>query len=122
MPKRVLWLSRHPLSEDQIGDLILTTGSDVVITSENATFPAQSREAVPAIMKMAERYDFVCGVFPAHIATALSWAATGAPEEGCPQRYPLQGVTYLVPVSAPVAAPDGAVRGFTHSHWERITG
>lgn len=122
MLKKVLWLSRHPMNIPQIKSLQNVLEADVSVTSKNVTFPTYSIEAVQLIKELAKGFDVVCGVFPAHIAAAVTWGAVGAPEQGCPQLYPLDGVHYYVPVSVPVPAEDGSVRAFQHSHWECITG
>jgi hypothetical protein len=81
----------------------------VVICHVNLTFAASSLDAVTEIMALASTHavDVISGVFPAHVAVRL--ASTFKPY------YPI-----LLPVSVPAVASDGQLRGYVHSHWERV--
>jgi hypothetical protein len=104
---RVLWLSRHEMSDEQKDDIAHIIGGAELVTM-NVTYPAHSDDAVAEITALARARNcrWVCGVFPAHIAAAFA------------RRQGWQALRVLVPVSIPVAAVEGQARGFTHSHWE----
>lgn len=109
---RVLWLSRHALSDMQKIDLSSETGYDeLTVDTVNMTYPARSGAAVDAIEAAAEGFDVVCGVFPAHIAAEIVRRQFVVGDGG---------PSFWVPVSMPVFAEDGTPRGFEHSHWERL--
>ena len=124
---KALWLSRHEMTKEQLEDLShflapywWVDGQDLEsVEHRNVTFPARSPEAVEAITKMVselvgddEAPLIVCGVFPAHIAGAL----TRLLNDGYVQAL------FLVPVSVPAPAKEGETRGggFVHSHWEQL--
>jgi hypothetical protein len=82
------------------------------------TFQAHSGVAQSQIAELVWRkvlfddhseYGVVAGVFPAHVAVAISQLGVGVP--------------VFVPVSVPAPAAEGETRGggFVHSHWEKIT-
>ena len=108
---KVLWLSRHELSGTQVSDLARESGYEVLsVDTDNVTYPARSADAVDDLVARSTGYDLVCGVFPAHIAAEIV-------------RRDIRGglpASFWVPVSTPAPASDGALRGFQHSHWERL--
>ena len=119
--KRVLWLSRHPMTEEQKADLCLTMGIDSVkVMQENMTYNENSEIASEEIRRMVANrttYDdkgyphkvhALAGVFPAHVAVSLVL-----------NREYLDMPMILLPVSVAVEAAEGQNRGFRHSHWER---
>jgi hypothetical protein len=120
---KLLWLSRHEITEDQRSDLLkaveghayLPDCEEVEIIHLNITFPAKSRDAVREIIALIEEHkpQLVSGVFPNHVVLRLSVELDDL------QRYAHELVPLLViPVSVPVQASEGQVRGFAHSHWE----
>jgi hypothetical protein len=116
MSVKVLWLSRHALSAEQLADFARESGHELnmlAVSTANMTFPAKSWEAVRHINEVATQGDFdvVCGVFPAHIAARFAAEQVGGKEGS---------YSVWVPVSVPKFAEDGTSRGFEHSHWERI--
>lgn len=112
---KVLWLSRHDMTPEQVRGLQLHHGIDgnVEIVKVNMTFPADSYDAALSILNTAREQGFsvIAGVFPAHIAARL--ALLRRREVGVLVRV-------LIPVSVPVPAKDGETRGFQFSHWERF--
>lgn len=125
---KVLWLSRHQLSADQVADLSVTLGFTVEVTTVNMTFPARSADAVRAIVEASKGFDIVCGVFPAHIAAAMQRESAYPVGEmamlhsGIDLTRPMSTALHAwTPVSMPVFAEDGTPRGFNHSHWECLT-
>lgn len=108
---KVLWLSRHALSTEQVEDLTRESGyEELTVTTVNMTYPARSGQAVGQIEAAAAGFDLVAGVFPAHIAGEIvrrKFDGDGGP-------------SFWVPVAVPIFAEDGAQRGFQHSHWERL--
>ena len=125
---KVLWLSRHEMTGEQMADLRrllekegLPDNAEFRVVWVNMTFPAQSRDAVEQIRSTADREGFNClrdlaqergviaGVFPAHIAARLARSYNALP-------------AVLVPVSVPAPATAGEIRGggFAHSHWEWV--
>lgn len=113
---RVLWLSRHDMTEGQYEDLEKELqkyyGKEIKIMkqSRNMTFPARGLEAALQIVDTIsnEEIDVVTGVFPAHVAVRLAEQLRGS------------STLLFVPVSVPAPAQEGEVRGggFVHSHWE----
>jgi hypothetical protein len=113
--ERVLWVSRHEMTEAQREALHETrrvvnypeqVSLDIIYI--NLTLPAPSGDAVKAILAACEDWDtgLVAGVLPAHVAA--QW-----------MQMEVQVPLYL-PVSVPAPAVEGEVRGggFTFSHWE----
>lgn len=115
VPKaKCLWLSRHEPTAEQRLEL----GDDVVII--NATFAAEARTAAEEVLALATNTGakVISGVFPAHVAVEL--IARNLRQDGVGDcSWKPAGFTLLLPVSVPVAASDGQVRGFKHSHFER---
>lgn len=112
---KVLWVSRHELTDEQRSNLAGRLGLEVElveIVSVNITLPAHSDEAVPVLDSAVRQNecDVLAGVFPAHVAGALA------------RRSGWQKVRAFVPVSVPAPAVEGQVRGggFSHSHWEEL--
>lgn len=104
--KKVIWMSRHPMTDAQRSSLAAKLGEDAVeVASVNPLFP-DSHKAV-----IGYTYDrladqgwtdaVVAGVFPAHVAIWLS-----------------REFTLAVPIAVPVKAEHGEERRFEHSHWE----
>lgn len=113
---KVLWLSRHEMTADQLTDLqnmqpIVADGGAEVL-QQNMTYPADAGEASAAIMELAVRLgvEYVAGVFPAHVAIEL-YRDLG---------YENNPLFLLCPVAVAAPAKEGEVRGggFIHSHWE----
>lgn len=124
---KVLWLSRHAMSAEQLADLEtdphmgigfpVGQETQVEVIHHNATYPAVGYEAARQIIEIGASYgaNIIAGVFPAHVAVQLSrrdrWSNVYTANV-------LKSV--MVPVSVPAAAVEGEVRGggFVHSHWE----
>ena len=117
-PEKVLWLSRHAMTEEQREELIqrrrsvswrAATTPMHEIVHLNVTLPAYGHAAVRAILDLCEEHkaDVVAGVLPAHVAAC--WMLRG-----------IEDVTLYLPVSAPAPAVEGETRGggFVFSHWE----
>ena len=113
---KVLWISRHAMTEEQRADLqkrnwAITGGPIEVLHLDNITLPARGSEGARALLDLAREHQstVIAAVLPAHVAAA--WVML---------EYTLEVMLYL-PVSVPAAAKEGEVRGggFTFSHWER---
>ena len=113
--ERILWLSRHALTEEQKETLLIErrmvhwpSAVQVEFIHLNITLPAFSGDAVQGILDLREDKgaDVVSGVLPAHVAA--QWMQMEV-------KVPL----YL-PVSIPAPAVEGETRGggFVFSHWE----
>jgi hypothetical protein len=127
MKVKVLWLSRHPMTAEQLADLEAHPHMKVGFSSEqkvvlemvqhNMMYPAIGYEAAEKILDVGSSYgaNIIAGVFPAHVAVQLcrrnKWANAYTANT-------LKGV--MVPVSMPAPAVEGETRGggFVHSHWE----
>ena len=119
MTKKILWLSRHEMSQEQQSALALQLGqvlrlegaADIVVIHLNITFPALGWEAADLIRGLMDQHDCwdAAGVFPAHVAGALIACSRDAGTLWCP-------------VSVPAPAVEGETRGggFIFSHWERF--
>jgi hypothetical protein len=127
--KRIIWLSRHSMSDIQKKDLTaFLRQDDLEVTEQNATFPARSEEARDIIRDILLRNPdaHVAGVFPAHIAGAIARKFQNCDAPGIVDRDWLairtNGQRVFVPASLPASAKEGEVRGggFAHSHWEAL--
>ncbi len=117
---KVLWLSRHEMTEDQQASLIRRLEysvdpfqpADITVVSANVVFEARSSVARRQIEELAREHEasVVAGVLPAHIAGAFA------------RRQGWQAMQVMVPVAIPAPAKEGEVRGggFVHSHWETL--
>lgn len=118
MKEKVLWLSRHAMTDEQQAELIARIRSDYwdddmtplhEIVQINVTLPAYGFNAVQEILNLCDQYGtrHVAAVLPAHVAA--QWALNHRREE----------VLWL-PVSVPAPAVEGETRGggFVFSHWE----
>jgi hypothetical protein len=113
---RVLWLSRHPLSAEQLADLTHRLGGVTLdVIQQNMTFSSDELEAMWQIAAATDAVDasVIAGVFPAHVAMQLALHQQQA-EFMAPN---LSHKTVAVPVSKPVFALDGEQRGFAHARW-----
>jgi hypothetical protein len=118
MKFKVLWLSRHEMTEDQKADLnqLLQSNNGCElgeIIHLNHTFAAKGFVAAEEIATLAQQHEVqvVSGVFPAHVAVRIRLSLDSWIEES-----PM----LVMPVSVPVPAVEGQVRGFRHSHWEVV--
>ncbi len=98
----VVWLSRHPMTPDQVASL-----PDTQIIHYNPTFGSDDNEAIRAICALAEENNAgkVLGVFPAPLLIEMC---------GYNRRSP----TFGVAIAAPQFAEDGSPRGFQHKGWK----
>ena len=106
---RALWLSRHPMTGDQVADWTARNGgAEFEIVAQNMTYPAYSDDAAAQITEAANNASarYVIAVLPAHIAAEFA------------RRQGYQKIRVFVPVAVPVAAEDGPARAFRHSHFE----
>lgn len=121
--RQVLWLSRHPITPEQILSLreeilskYLHPKSPAkpaiidIVGLNNVTFPAKGDAGLEKLQELAIRYnaDTVSGVIPAQIAVAASRAR-------CNGTSSLVG---YIPVAVPAAAKEGETRAYAHSHFE----
>jgi hypothetical protein len=120
--RHVLWVSRHPLGDEQRASLQSSIEASYLsrfspskpviidVTETNITFPAHGADGLQMLCNLASTFDAdtIAGVIPAHIAVkaAVVRAKQGLPFAG-----------YL-PVSAPAFAVHGEVRQYAHSHFE----
>jgi len=113
MVHKVLWLSRHAMSGQQLADLKMHEGVDVEVIHVNALFPSQGSQAVYYILGLAHQTGCgkIAGVFPAHIAVAFAEWLRG--QEG-------PSFKLYLPVNKPAPANEGETRPFVHSHWEWV--
>ncbi|MDR2092301.1 MAG: hypothetical protein LBP58_03140 [Azoarcus sp.] len=126
--KHVIFLSRHPMTREQISGLqaarslpdgrVVAAAPPPAVECRNVTFPASGEDAARQIaaLAIAEPDTLVCGVFPAHVAAqiALKLAARRATFHAAP--------CVGIPVAVPAPAVEGENRGggFVHDHWEWI--
>lgn len=107
---KVLWLSRHEMTEQQQRALMELLEDSFEVTARNVTFPARATEAAREIISLAKGLEInvIAGVFPAHVAAQLALVASNA------------NVEIFIPVAVPAPAKEGEVRGggFEFSHWE----
>ncbi len=121
---KILWLSRHPITEVQKADLIESikgsyqnqfspgeAPSVFEVVEINFTFASEGEAAAKQIQELCRDYQAtaVSGVIPAHVAVEAyrSW------------EYYRTYQGYL-PVPKPAFATDGEVRAYEHSHFERF--
>jgi hypothetical protein len=121
-PKKVLWLSRHAMTEEQLEVLGHWFDEEITVTQVNAVYSADSEEAVEELVALGKEYDALAGVFPGHIAAAYALLRF---KQELPEWYKPNNREYLpmfVPVSVPAPAKEGEVRGngFDFSHWEQF--
>ncbi len=128
---KVLWLSRHEMTESQVADLRgMMEGTAYGPMSEvvhlNVTFPSSGLEAAKAIMALAEEHEcsVIAGVFPAHVGMRLAslreeWAMYHPTEGVRKASLQLRSRTIAIPVTVPTSAKEGETRGggFVHDHW-----
>ena len=131
---KILWLSRHSMTAEQITHLRAKLRADVYlaaaegdVTADNVTFPSRSRKALDSLLDLAlfyrlygdnyelqaEEFGAIAAVLPGHIAAAVAPDRLGDLTLTCP---------VYVPVSVPAPAAEGETRGggVVHSHWERL--
>jgi hypothetical protein len=118
MSFKVLWLSRHEMTEEQRTDLnqLIQSNNDCElgeIVHLNHTFAAKGFEAAEEIATLAQQHEVqvVSGVFPAHVVVHIRLSL---------DRWIEESPMLVLPVSVPVPAVEGQVRGFRHSHWEVV--
>jgi sugar/nucleoside kinase (ribokinase family) len=116
--KTILWLSRHPMTEQQLEAL----GNDVVIKHLNVTFPAKGSEAAEHIHALAKEHGAktVAAVLPAHVMSALYERCLRL--AGWGTAFEPVGLKIMSAVSVPAVAKEGETRGsgFVFSHWESV--
>lgn len=114
---RACWLSRHPMTAQQLADLEKEVGEPVEVTTINQTWQATSdREADAAANCMSAKelmrgYDMICGVFPP-VALVAFLRVSG----GC--------IDLWTPVSvqhAEMRADGDSHIAFSHARWEFIS-
>lgn len=98
----VIWLSRHPMTAEQVASL-----PDTQILHFNPTFGSDEEEAIKAMCVLAEEHNAgrILGVFPGSLLVEMC---------GYIRRSP----TFGVAVAAPQFAEDGTTRGFVHKGWK----
>lgn len=98
----VIWLSRHPMTQEQVASL-----PDTQILHFNPTFGLDENEAIRAMAQLAKEHNAgrVLGVFPGSLLVEMVG-------------YVRQSPTFGVAISAPQFAEDGTQRGFQHTGWK----
>ncbi len=98
----IIWLSRHPMTPEQVASL-----PDTQILHYNPTFGLNEQEAIRAMVKLADENNAgrIMGVFPGSLLVEMV---------GYSRRCPPFGVA----VAAPQYAEDGSPRGFIHKGWK----
>jgi len=121
---KVLWLSRHTMTEEQLDVLRDWFDEEITVVHVNAVYSADSETAVEELDTLVKEHDAhaLAGVFPGHIAAAYAILHF---QQELPERYRRNDRNYVpmfVPVSVPAPAKEGEVRGngFTFSHWEQF--
>ncbi|MGC9218703.1 MAG: hypothetical protein ACP5G8_04790 [Athalassotoga sp.] len=102
---KVLWISRHPLDQDAVKDLISQFG-DLEITTKDLLFSNDGKVALQQLVDIVKDYDLVGGVFPAQLWVQLLNVKLGK--------------KVFVVVSVPSTASDGQTRIFKYDHIEVV--
>ena len=106
---KVLWLSRHPLSDEARKELEEKYGA-IEVKQVNATFPTHN--TIEYVRELAKGYDLIGGVFPAQfwgeLINLLLRKRVSIKE--------LIGAPLFIVISAPVSAEERELRKFSFSH------
>ena len=106
---KVLWLSRHPLSDDARKELENRFGA-IEVEQVNATFPTHN--TIEYVKELAKGYDLIGGVFPAQfwgeLINLLLRKRVSIKE--------LIGAPLFIVISAPVSAEERELRKFSFSY------
>jgi hypothetical protein len=108
-----LWASRHPL--DQAALAAMKPHDRLV--SQEILWPEDQEGCLEIVKSLVDKYDFVCGVFPAQAISAIvlfHWSPSD-------RVYYPGDCEFFSAVSVPVKEPDtGKTRGFEFVRWARI--
>ena len=127
MTMKVVFVSRHQMTEGQKADLIHYLNSDVEIVTENITFAATENSAADLaanksiLGRLFDSYDVVTGVFPPVALEALMSARADMIAD--PSLGNVEDTGILTPVSRQSASErsDGSkVISFEHVRFARI--
>ena len=108
--KKVLWISRHNMTKEQIEDLQRITGEEVEIIPWRETVHSMTE-----IKPLIEEADLIAAVLPLDLLAALLEASGG--------KKVLQSVADRIPSGKLRAIAGGAVEPefeFRHRYWQQI--
>lgn len=108
--KRVLWISRHQMTQDQKYDLEQVLGNQVVLVMWTETV-----ESMATLLPLVEQADAVAAVLPTNLLAQMWKHCRGKPL--------LQSVSRRVPTGRVHVFSDGTVEPefrFVHGGWQQI--
>lgn len=108
--KKVLWISRHQMTEDQIADLKRALQDDIDITAYTETV-----KSIVPLLNYIDDADVICAVLPVSLLAEVK-AAVG-------EKMLLQSVSGRMPTGKWYINDEGKPEKefkFVHLYWEQI--